>query len=151
MPITHIQSATVCVSDQDKALDFFVNKLGFEVREDAPFGENQELRWIEVAPPGAKTVLVLARGFGGCIPERIGKFSGIVFEADDIHRTCEELQSRGVNFLEGPTMQAWGMYQAIFEDPDGNRFALVSEPVYIQRRMRTTRPFPQEQAGADAP
>jgi predicted enzyme related to lactoylglutathione lyase len=139
MPITHIQSATVCVSDQDRALDFFVNKLGFEVREDAPFGENQELRWLEVAPPGAKTVLVLAKGYGGCTSERVGKFSGIVFETDDIQRTYEELTKRGVHFTEPPTMQPWGMYQAIFQDPDGNRFVLVSEPVYIQRRTRGIR------------
>ena len=137
MPITHIQSATVCVSDQDAALDFYVNKLGFHVREDAPFGENETLRWIEVTPPNAKTVLVLAKGYGGCDPDRVGTFSGIVFETDDIHGTYEQLSDQGVSFIEPPTMQPWGMLQAQFEDRDGNRFVLVSEPTYIQRSRLT--------------
>jgi catechol 2,3-dioxygenase-like lactoylglutathione lyase family enzyme len=140
MPISHISSATVYVSDQDKALDFYVNKLGFEVREDAPFGENPNMRWIEVAPPGAHTVLILAKGYGGWTPESVGNFAGIVLETGDIQATYEELSSRGVKFTEPPTMQEWGMLQALFEDQDGNRFVLVSEPRYIQRRRQTTVP-----------
>ena len=42
MSITYVQSTTVCVSDQDAALDFYVHKLGFEVREDAPFANDQQ-------------------------------------------------------------------------------------------------------------
>ena len=147
MPIKHIQSATVCVTDQDAALDFYTNKLGFEVREDAPFGQNSELRWIEVAPPGSQTVLILAKGYGGCDPDRIGRFSGIVFEAEDINATFEELQSRGVRFTEEPTMQDWGMIQAQFEDQDGNRFVMVSEPSYIRRRLGSTRQTSSEGGG----
>ena len=132
MAITHIQSTPICVSDQDAALDFYVGKLGFEVREDAPFGENTDLRWIEVAPPGADTVLVLAKGYGGC-EDRLGKFTGVVFQCDNIQSTYEELRERGVHFTEEPAMQPWGMMQAQFEDPDGNRFVLVAEPRYLRR------------------
>ena len=137
MSINHISSATIYVSDQDKAVDFYVNKLGFEVREDAPFGENPNMRWIEVAPPGAHTVLILAKGYGGWTPESVGKFAGIVLESSDIQATYEELSSRGVKFTEPPTMQGWGMLQAIFEDQDGNRLVLIAEPRYIQRPRQT--------------
>src|ERR1044072_7201450 len=105
MPIKLVRATTVCVSNQERALDFYVNKLGFEKREDGPFGLDSTLRWIEGAPPGADTVLVLAKGFGGCDPDRLGKFAGIVFETDDIDSTYEELRSRGVKFTESPTRQ----------------------------------------------
>ncbi len=90
MSITHVSTVTIHVSDQDKALEFYVNKLGFEVREDAPFGENTDLRWIEVAPPGAHTGMVLAKGYGGWTPESVGGFAGIVFESNNIQATYEE-------------------------------------------------------------
>ncbi|HKP54797.1 MAG TPA: VOC family protein [Chloroflexia bacterium] len=133
MAIKHVSTVTIHVSDQDRALDFYVNKLGFEVREDAPFGENTDLRWIEVAPPGAHTGMVLAKGYGGWTPESVGGFAGIVFESNNIQATYEELSARGVTFTEPPTMQPWGMMQALFQDQDGNRFVLIAEPRYIQR------------------
>ena len=52
--ITKLQLTTVCVKDQQAALEFYTEKLGFEVRTDQPFGE---MRWIEVAPRGAETGL----------------------------------------------------------------------------------------------
>ncbi|HBY94278.1 MAG: VOC family protein [Ardenticatenaceae bacterium] len=123
--ITRVRSVTVYVSDQDKALDFYVNKLGFEKLSDSRFGP--EYRWIEVAPPGAETVVILAKGYGDWSEERVGQFAGIVFEADDIQATYETLRDRGVHFTEPPERQPWGMMQAIFGDQDGNTFVLVGE------------------------
>ena len=57
--ITNLESVTVYVNDQDQALDFYVNKLGFEKRADNPMGPG--MRWVTVAPPGGKTEIVLAR------------------------------------------------------------------------------------------
>ena len=57
--IKYVHSATILVKDQDQAVDFYVNKLGFEKRRDSPFGENS--RWIEVAPPGGQASLALLR------------------------------------------------------------------------------------------
>ena len=57
--ITNIAVTGVFVSDEDTALDFYVNKLGFEKRADEPMGDG--MRWIEVAPPGAVTRIVLSR------------------------------------------------------------------------------------------
>jgi catechol 2,3-dioxygenase-like lactoylglutathione lyase family enzyme len=121
--ITNVAVVGVFVSDEDKALDFYVNKLGFEKRADEPMGDG--LRWIEVAPPGATTRIVLTRGYGDWSQEKVGQFAGIVFEPDDINATYQELSARGVEFTEPPTAQPWGGVQALFKDQDGNTFVLV--------------------------
>ena len=103
--ITKASTVGVYVSDQDRALDFYVNALGFEKRTDEPMGP--EARWIEVAPAGAETVLVLYTPPG--LEDRIGTFASVVFECDDIRATYEELRSRGVEFTEEPSEQPWGL------------------------------------------
>lgn len=129
MPIRKISTTTVFISDVDKARDFYVNKLGFELRQDAPLGmgtPEENLRWLTVAPPGAETELLLVKGFAGWSPELVGKYGGIVFQTDDIQKTYEELSSRGVKFTEAPNLQYFGMWQAQFEDEDGNGYVLVA-------------------------
>ena len=123
MAITHIKSTTIYVSDPDKAIDFYTNKLGFELRSDQPFGEG--LRWIEVAPPGGQAVIILAKGFGMYNQDQIGKFTGIVLEARDMKGTYEALSAKGVKFTETPSMQDYGLIQALFEDQDGSGYVLV--------------------------
>lgn len=123
--ITNIGVVTVQVSNQDKALDFYVGKLHFEKRFDETFGEG--FRWLTVAPPGAQTQIVLAHGYGTGSTVS-GGFTGMVFETDDIHATYRDLSARGVQFTETPTMQPWGMLQAQFVDDDGNHFVLVQRP-----------------------
>jgi lactoylglutathione lyase len=81
------------------------------------------MRWIEVAPPGAATSIVLAHGYGGWSEEKVGQFTGIGLEADDIEATYRELSGRGVTFTEKPTKQPWG-WQAQFVDKDGNGYVL---------------------------
>ncbi len=122
--IAYVRSTGITVSDQDKAIDFYVNKLGFELRSDLPMGEG--MRWVEVAPPGAQTLLILMKGYGET-EGRLGKFANIVFEADDIQATYETLKDRGVHFTEPPTSQSWGRKQALFVDQDGNGFVLVGQ------------------------
>jgi catechol 2,3-dioxygenase-like lactoylglutathione lyase family enzyme len=121
--ITHAASVTIFVRDQDAALAFYTDKLGFKVREDSPMGEG--LRWLTVAPPGAETAIVLAMGYGGYDESRIGQFAGIVWATEDIQATYAELHGRGVPFTEPPSLQPWGMWQALFVDMDGNGFVLV--------------------------
>ena len=60
----------------------------------------------------------------GWSEDSVGKFAGIVFGTDDIHKTYEELRSRGVEFSQAPSEQPWGT-QAQFEDQDGNGFVIV--------------------------
>jgi catechol 2,3-dioxygenase-like lactoylglutathione lyase family enzyme len=124
--ISHISSVTVFVRDQDQALDFYVNKLGFQKTADEPMGDG--MRWVTVAPPGAATAIVLAHGYGGYDEGRIGQFAGIVFTTGDIQATYQELSGRGVHFTEPPALQPWGMLQAIFDDQDGTHFVLVQPP-----------------------
>ena len=122
--ISYVQIVTVWVSDQERALDFYVNRLGFEKRSDEQFGPG--MRWLEAAPPGGQTSITLASGFGGeDWATRIGVDTGIVFDTPDIDATYETLRERGVEFIEPPTMQPWGMKQALFVDQDRNGFVLV--------------------------
>ncbi|HEX8178105.1 MAG TPA: VOC family protein [Pyrinomonadaceae bacterium] len=117
--ITRIKFVGVYVRDQARALDFFTNKLGFEVLQDEAFGEG--LRWIEVAPPGAETGLSLFTPPG--MEERIGTFSPVVFTCADVRATYAELLARGVTFTQAPKDEAWGV-SAMFIDPDGNTYLL---------------------------
>ncbi len=129
MAISRVQTVGVYVRDQQAALEFYRDKLGFEVRQDMPMGGPGSDRWIEVVPPGAETGIVLSTpaSMGG-FAERVGTFSGYVLSTDDPQKTYEELSGRGVHFNEPPTAQPWGMMQAIFVDQDGNEFVLV-EPL----------------------
>ena len=117
--IAYVANTTVHVSDQERALHFYVDILGFEKRIDARFDSGD--RWLEVAPAGAAASLVLAPRQGS----RDGDFAGIVFGTDDIHAAYEDLRQRGVTFTEAPAAQSPGMPRAQFVDHDGNRFVLV--------------------------
>ncbi len=116
--ITRASIVVISVSDQEKALDFYTNSLGFEKLRDDPMGP--EARWIEVAPKGAETHLVLEPG----LTDRIGTWAGVIFECDDIRATHEELRGHGVEFTEKPNERPWGIW-ARFKDQDGNEFGLV--------------------------
>jgi predicted enzyme related to lactoylglutathione lyase len=121
--ITSVDAVTVYVSDQDRALDFYVEQLGFEKRTDMEFGSGT--RWVEVSPPGAHTRIVLAQDYSGTWgPGRVGKFTGIVLASRNIQSTYDALQARGVRFTEPPTKQVGGI-QAQFVDPDENSYVLV--------------------------
>jgi len=117
--ITKVKLVGICVSDQQRALDFYTNTLGFQLLADEPMGPGA--RWIEVAPPGAETHLALGTPPG--LEDRIGTFSSVVFSCDDIEATYKELRERGVEFKDAPRDQPGGV-MAIFVDPDGNAFVL---------------------------
>ena len=119
--ITKARAINVYVGDQDRALDFYVNKLGFTKLRDDPNGP--DARWIEVSPPGAESVLVLYTPPG--FEDRIGTFANIVFDCDDMDATYQELLSKNVEFSQPPELQPWGMKMATFKDTDGNEFVLV--------------------------
>jgi catechol 2,3-dioxygenase-like lactoylglutathione lyase family enzyme len=119
--IKGIKFATIPVRDQKKALKFYTQKLGFELKTDEPFGPG--LRWIELEIPGAETEIVLFTPQGH--ESRIGSFSGIAFTCNDVQNTYEELKARGVEFKVPPKKEAWGT-QCQFVDPDGNQFLISS-------------------------
>lgn len=123
--ITRIHSTTVLVSDQDKSLEFYVGKLGWEKRADSPFGEDGASRWLTVAPKGAETELVL--GTAAMYEQRPTSAivsSGISFTVEDLDATYATLTERGVAFEKPPETMPWGTKAAWLHDPDGNTFFL---------------------------
>ena len=117
--IRGVKFASIPVADQDRALAFYTEKLGFRVATDQPFDDKQ--RWIELSIPGADTRLVLFQ-FGDHL--KPGGFMNISFWTDDVEGTARELAAKGVEFTMQPTKQDWGT-SAAFKDLDGNIF-LVS-------------------------
>jgi lactoylglutathione lyase len=119
MRIRKVAKVGVYVRDQERALKFYTDVLGFELVANLPMGPNA--RWIEVRPPGAETKLALWTPPG--LEDRIGTFSGIVFEADDIDKTHRNLVQKGVAFTQAPVKQGGGV-MGQFTDTDGNIFVL---------------------------
>lgn len=119
--ITKARAINIYVRDQERAVDFYVNKLGMTKLRDEPNGPDS--RWIEVAPLGAESVLVLYTPPG--FESRIGGFANVVFDCDDLDTTYQELRSRGVEFTQPPEAQPWGMKMAQLKDVDDNEFVLV--------------------------
>jgi predicted enzyme related to lactoylglutathione lyase len=119
--INQVKHVSIPVADQTRALAFYTEKLGFEVTTDATFGPG--MRWIELSIPGAATQIALftPEGHEG----RIGSFSGMVFQANDIHSTYAEMAEKGVEFTQPPKQESWGI-SAIFKDSEGNSFVLSS-------------------------
>ena len=122
MTIRFTSIISVPVSDQQRAKDFYVNTLGFELRRESPFGEGTT--WIEVAPVGAETALTLVNWFPTMQP---GSMKGLVFMTDDIAADYAALTERGVVFADTPQQQPWGTF-ATFNDPDGNGWVLSQPP-----------------------
>lgn len=119
--IRGIKFVGIPVRDQDVALKFYTEALGFKVTTDQPFTEKQ--RWIELMIPGAETGLALFTPDGH--EDRIGQFHSISFWSDDVFATAKALAAKGVKFFQEPKTEVWGSV-AIFEDPDSNKFVLSS-------------------------
>lgn len=117
--ITHVKFVSIPTSDQDRALAFWTEKVGFTLMSDQPFNDSQ--RWIELAIGNSPTRFVLFTPEGQ--EERIGSFFNGALACDDVDATHRQLSERGVEFVSPPTKQHWGAF-AIFRDPDGNQFVL---------------------------
>src|SRR6187399_202662 len=120
--IKQIKFISIPVADQNRALDFYTDKLGFTIITDQPFDEKQ--RWIELRIPKAETRLVFFTPEGE--EKRIGSFMNMSYTCDDIDKTYAELKTRGVEFEGPPQKQPWGTY-AMFKDSEGNRFVVSSD------------------------
>lgn len=117
--IRKIKFIGICVRDQDRALDFYLNKLGFTLVTDQPMGPGR--RWIEVKPPKGETGVALFTPDGH--EDRIGTFANTSWECDDLDRTYEDLKAKGVEFVKPPQRQPWGKF-CIMKDSEGNQIVL---------------------------
>jgi len=119
--IKQIKFVSIPVADQNRALDFYTEKLGFTIITDQPFDEKQ--RWIELRVPKAERLVMLFTHYGD--EKRVGTFMNMSYSCDDIQETYKMLKARGVEFEGSPQKQPWGTY-AIFKDSEGNRFVVGS-------------------------
>ncbi len=119
--ISKVKFVGIPVKDQERALAFYRDKLGFKVATDQPMGEGK--RWIELRIGGAETRVVLFTPEGH--EERIGTFFNGSLETDNVQKTCEELKAKGVEFTQEPKTEPWGT-SALFKDSEGNQFVLSS-------------------------
>lgn len=117
--ISNIRTVGVYVSDQDAALRFYTEVLGFEVRADRSMG--RQGRWLEVAPPGAQSRIVIYPR--AMMQDWDRRKPSVVFGCRDIGAEFRRLSAHGVKFSQKPTEMKWGSF-AVFEDPDGNEFVL---------------------------
>ena len=130
--IKNIVFATVWVLDQDRAKDFYVNTLGFELRSDDRMGS---FRWLTVAPHGQEVAFVLMPiGANPMMDEATAATLRSLVEkgvmgpgallTDDIQATYTELSKKGVKFLSPPKEQPYGI-ETIMRDDSGNPFSVV--------------------------
>jgi catechol 2,3-dioxygenase-like lactoylglutathione lyase family enzyme len=130
-----IANTQVWVHDQDEALAFYTEKLGFEVRTDVTVAELGNFRWLAVAPPSqqdfALVLMAIPEGLMDDetrrkVEELMGKgFAGTLFlTTDDVRRDYEDLKGRGVEFTEAPEERPYGIDSG-FRDPSGNSIRLT--------------------------
>jgi catechol 2,3-dioxygenase-like lactoylglutathione lyase family enzyme len=120
--ISKISLIVIPVSDQDRAIEFYVDTLGFEKRGDTPFGNGY--RWVEVAPPGSSTTIAI-------VPPPPGKptgnvETGIALASDDIDGDHALMQERGVD-VDAEVSRMGDPVPPLFwfRDPDGNTLMVV--------------------------
>lgn len=125
--ITNPKFVCAFVHDQDRALRFWTETVGWRLQLDAPMDPESGERWIEVAPPRGTTYLVLSRASGPDDP-RV-EASSVWWDVDDLDATHAELTARGVEFPVPPSDAPWkpGTRWAQLRDSEGCHHGL-SEP-----------------------
>ena len=134
--ITKMSHVLIWVKNQQEALEFYRDKLGFEVDTDAAMGP--DFRWLTMRikdQPGFEIILMEPKA-GMMLDEESaaqvrslvdkGVLGGGVFDADDIYKTYDELKTRGVEFKGPPSEQSWGT-ATVMKDNSGNWFSLSQE------------------------
>ena len=123
--IVHI---ALVVRDYDEAIDFYINKLNFDLIEDT-YQAEQDKRWVVVSPPGSSgTTLLLARASKPEQEPFIGNQAGgrvfLFLNTDDFWRDFEAMKAKGIKFIREPKQAEYGMV-AVFEDLYGNLWDLL--------------------------
>ena len=118
--ITHLKFVGIPVRDQDRAVKFWTEKMGFKVTTDQPLGKQ---RWIELSVKNSETGIVLFTPDGH--EDRIGSFFNGSFACDDVEATHRQLSAKGVEFTQPPKRETWGT-SALFKDSEEHQFVLSS-------------------------
>lgn len=133
---TKIATSQLWQLDQAAAVDYYTNKVGWEIREDVTIAEMGNFRWVTVAPPGQDEFAVVLMAIPGppVMPADIGDkvreltqlgFAGTIFvETDDVQKTYEQMSARGVEFTGPPEKQPYGL-DCAFRDPSGNNIRIA--------------------------
>ena len=131
-----IATTQLWVHDQDEALAFYTEKLGFEVRSDVTLPEMGDFRWLTVSPAGQEDVAIVLMAIPGApmfddetraeVVNLMSKgYAGTVFlTTDDCQASYEGYKAKGVEFTETPEDRPYGI-DAGFRDPSGNHFRLT--------------------------
>ena len=132
----NIATAQLWVHDQDEALKFWTDKVGFEVRSDVTVPEMGNFRWLTVGPVGQPDVAVVLMAIPGppvFDPDTAAKLQevmtkgaagGLFFSTDDCRGTYEDLRAKGVEFNQEPMERPYGI-DAGLRDPSGNQIRLI--------------------------
>ena len=135
-----VANGQVWVHDQEEALDFWTNKVGFEVRADITMPELGDFRWLTVGAPGQDDFSIALMAIPGApvmdedtkkqVEDLMSKgFAGTVFlTTEDVQAAYEELKGRGVEFTEAPAERPYGI-DSEFRDPSGNAYRLGNPTV----------------------
>jgi lactoylglutathione lyase len=130
--IDTIGGVVIMVSDQARAVKFYAEKVGFDIRLNVPFFGG---KWIEIAPKDSESTLSIMEPNPQMMPpeeleiarKNIGRNTGVWFYTSDIQSTYEDLKSKGVDITK-PEKQEWGGIMSLVKDLDGNIFTLLSSP-----------------------
>jgi catechol 2,3-dioxygenase-like lactoylglutathione lyase family enzyme len=134
--INRLSVATIWVKDQNEALRFYTEKLGFEIRADV---KNGDYRWLTVGlptQPDLEYQLAALKLGGGLTQEDVDHLTRLVEEGklgvgpwktDDCQQTYEALRDRGVEFLQPATDRPYGIIEAVFKDNSGNVMVLAQD------------------------
>jgi catechol 2,3-dioxygenase-like lactoylglutathione lyase family enzyme len=127
--IDKIGTASVFVSDQQRAKKFYTEMLGMELRREAPLFPGSTSMWLEVAPKGAATTLVLYAVDENWEHYRgvVGKSQAITLDVSNFDELVADLRAKGVEFATEPQVHPWGA-NAFIRDSEGNEILLVEQP-----------------------
>jgi predicted enzyme related to lactoylglutathione lyase len=134
--VHNLATAQIWVHDQDEALAFYTEKLGWRVRADITVAELGDFRWLTVSPPGQPEVSIVLMAipgepvFDADTSSQVrsllskGAVGALFLTSNDVHAEYEELKRRGVEFTEPPTERPYGIDTG-FRDPSGNNIRLA--------------------------
>lgn len=128
--MAHLGIVTIVVDDYDRAIEFFVDALGFDLVEDSPAltNDGRVKRWVVVRPSQADTGILLAEADGTEQAERVGDQTGgrvsFFLQVDDFDEQYRRMSAAGVEFLGSPRREAHGMF-VVFRDIAGNKWDLL--------------------------